>query len=562
MLNQIFGLIDMKARTLFWFGILISLTQSLEIQAQERSSFPEIEQFALFTDRSIYCVGENISFTAFHIPNNKTGEQLSKVLYVELISPKVDQMSAGKFSLTADGAHGNLGIPEDLISGNYYLRVYTKYMRNIGPESYAYAMLKIVNPEKPVGNFLADSVNFIPLTKAQSNPLNSANLGKDTIYVNKNELTKFKPDFLENLINACVSVVPPYSFSANFYTAGHPQHFGQIEYMPETAGLSISGLLKNNKNDSVIAGARIKLSIIGNGRDFLATETNDQGKYLLALPAYTGRRDLFVCTENSLDSTAELLVDNDFCRITIQLPDTAFYLNEAEKALALNLLNKQRIAANYYEIMVVADTFDIGFNKVFYGTPTEIVRLSNYVELPNLEEYFNELPTLAKVRKKQGEKYFKVLSNNSEIPVFEPLVMVDQVAIDNPEALLAISPSAIDRIEIINAPYIKGAFTYGGIIHLISKQGYFANIDLPENGLFLDYQFLTPEKVQLKNKAVKHENPEADNTLYWNPKLTASDLKNGISFKTPASAGNYALVVRGMTTEGKFFSVEYVVVVE
>jgi len=552
----------MKTRTLFWFSMIFSLIQCMEIRAQERRSFPEVEQFALFTDRSIYCTGENIAFTAFQIPNKKTDEQLSKVLYVELISPQAAPMSTGKFSLTADGAHGKLEIPTDLISGNYYLRVYTKYMRNIGPKAYAYVRLKIVNAEKPVSNFLVDSVNFLPLVKIQSESLITSNIPNDTLRVSNMELVKLLPDIGEKLLNVCVSIVPTEALVSNQYSAANQQGFSQIEYLPETTGLSISGMLKDKANDSVIAGARVKLSIIGNGRDFLATETNDQGKYLLALPAYTGRRDLFVCTEKSLGSAAELLVDNDFCSIPIQLPDTAFHLNQAEKALALELVNKQQVANFYYETAVLRDTFETRFNRVFYGTPTEIVSLANYVELPNLEEYFNELPTLAKVRKKQGEKYFKVLSNNSEILVFEPLVMVDQVAIDNPEAVLAISPSELDRIEIINAPYIKGAFTYGGIIHLISKQGYFANIDLPENGLFLDYQFFTPEKGQLKNTEAKHENPDFANTIYWNPNLTALDLKNGIRFEIPKLSGSYEIFVRGISKEGKSFSIKHPLVVE
>ncbi len=530
-------------------------------RAQQNNRFPEIEQFALFTDRSIYATGENIAFAAFQLTDNLPQVLLSKVLYVELISPHADQLSAGKYTLSKQGAQGKLEIPEDLNSGIYYLRAYTKYMRNIGPEAYAYALIKVINPEKAVNNFLMDSVNFLSLSKVQNDRL-SINMPKDTIFLEKNVVVNLPSISQEDLLNACVSIVPANGFADNYYVAEHKRHVKQIEYQPETQGLSISGLLKNNENDSVIAGARIKLSIIGDGRDFLATETNEEGRFLLALPGYSGRRDLFVCTENSLENATNLLIDNDYCRIPIQLPDTIFTLNEAEKAVALHLINNQRISLNFYENTLIKDTFPAAFNKVFYGTPSEIVRLSNYVELPNLEEYFNELPTLAKVRKKQGKKYFKVLSNNAEIPVFEPLVMVDQVAIDNTEAVLAVSPKQIERIEIINAPYIKGAYTYGGIIHLISNEGYFADINLPKNGLFLDYQFFNLKKAQLKNKEVSHENPEAANTNYWNPMVTASDLKKGVSYTTPALVGNYALVVRGTTTEGKVFSAIYILVIK
>jgi hypothetical protein len=74
--------------------------------------------------------------------------QLSKILYAEIISPDIRQVSGGKFQILNQSAEGNLIIPDDIISGFYYLRVYTKYMRNNGPASYAYVGLRIVNPSR------------------------------------------------------------------------------------------------------------------------------------------------------------------------------------------------------------------------------------------------------------------------------------------------------------------------------------------------------------------------------------------------------------------------------
>ena len=48
--------------------------------------------------------------------------------------------------------------------------------------------------------------------------------------------------------------------------------------------------------------------------------------------------------------------------------------------------------------------------------------------------------------------------------------MIDGVAIFDVESALAVSPRYIDRMEIVDAPYIKGNVTFGGIINLISKE--------------------------------------------------------------------------------------------
>ena len=88
-------------------------------------------------------------FSAFtYYAVNKKQPEISKVFYTELISPYGKKISGGKFMIENSFGSGYLIIPKNIITGNYFIRAYTKYMRNNNPETYCYIPIKIINPFK------------------------------------------------------------------------------------------------------------------------------------------------------------------------------------------------------------------------------------------------------------------------------------------------------------------------------------------------------------------------------------------------------------------------------
>ncbi len=69
-------------------------------------------------------------------PTESNAAQWSRVLYVELIQPNGTSLAQGKVLIDSSGAMGTINIPEGLSSGTYYLKAYTRWMRNCGPEDY------------------------------------------------------------------------------------------------------------------------------------------------------------------------------------------------------------------------------------------------------------------------------------------------------------------------------------------------------------------------------------------------------------------------------------------
>ena len=118
------------------------------------------------------------------------------------------------------------------------------------------------------------------------------------------------------------------------------------------------------------------------------------------------------------------------------------------------------------------------------------IDFDDFIKLPRLEEYFTEVVPQVSVKKNRGVTHFVVLGPHPDLSIYPPLVMIDGVAIFDIEAVLAVSPRLIDRIEIVNAPYIRGNVTFGGIISLISKKNDLGYIDLPSSGLLVNYQML------------------------------------------------------------------------
>ena len=210
-----------------------------------------------------------------------------------------------------------------------------------------------------------------------------------------------------------------------------------------------------------------------------------------------------------------------------------------------------QVDANFGEdTVILKDTVTRG-ESAFYGTPDEVLEMDRYIDLPTVEEYFSELLGSVNVRKYEGRTIFRFNSARTEMLIFDPLILIDMVAVNDISKILAMSPRLINRIELINAPYIKGNITYGGIISFFSKNSDFAGIDLPSSGTFINFQFLEDYHCEIPSSGLERNMPDARNTVYWNPagRLAESGI-TGIRFTVPDTPGKYIIVLRGYDPAG------------
>ncbi len=106
------------------------------------------EKFFVHTDKDFYLAGEICWFKIyatdafFHKPID-----VSKVAYIELLSNDNSPILQSKIALEKGSGHGSLTMPFTVNSGNYKLRVYTRWMKNFSAEYYFEKRISIVNTQ-------------------------------------------------------------------------------------------------------------------------------------------------------------------------------------------------------------------------------------------------------------------------------------------------------------------------------------------------------------------------------------------------------------------------------
>lgn len=560
---------------LFTFGYFETLAQ------MNISSFQE--KIELFTDRTLYIAGEKIQFAAYLFPNgsnynisfsnvnniddfndvikNMNKIKLSNVIYAELITPDGEKIAEGKFLVENSYSSGCFDIPKDILNGMYYVRAYTKQMRNYGPNGYKYISIKIVNPYK------LDVITYNDIISTSRDSITHADTTSNqkiiTLLLDKKEYAtrdsvklqikglNFKSNSFKELN---ISVIPEYSYAErNTIQPIAEASLTKQYYYPEISGLSITGRINDSKSEKTLPFTTVNLSILGDCKDFMAVKTDSSGHFFLRMPNFKGVRDVFLCTETMVDSKSTILIDNDFCQSKVRIPTPSFHLNEMERKTAYDMALNVQISSNINKKVIKDTTRQI--DKPFYGEPQLKLVLDQYIQLPSIEDYVTELIPILYIKKHQGKKYFKIYSTEAEMVIYKPLVLLDLVAIDDPEKILSLPPQSISYIEIINAPYVKGNNTYGGIISFFSKKGDFAGIDLPSSGIFLDFNFLSDCNNNQFSEAITKNQPDTRNTLMWEPKFSLNtNNSKTFTFKTPDTPGKYIVLLRGITNKGEVLS--------
>ncbi len=447
------------------------------------------EKIQLFTDRNLYVTGEEIFFSAA-LAVKDSGES---VIYVELITPAGDKIKSGKFKSEKGITSGCLAIPEDLFTGIYYIRAYTRQMRNAGPASYDYLPIKVINPSKN-DILVSGKESSVPVSYLQPDTglLRVSNL-KSTY--SRRDSVIFFIDFTkipdDEISNVCITVVPENTLTTTEFTMqAEERHDSSVVFYPETRGISLTGTLINKDQKTSAADHIVSLSVLG-AKDFSATKTDQKGRFFFTLPDDRGKKDIFLSPEDYTGSGMSLLIDNDYCSLPVTLPSPEFKLTEEEKKTALSLAVNARICKEFEGSAPVTDTGSV-YHRPFYGQPTSTLVMDKFIDLPTLKEYFGEISQEVKVKERKGKSYFKFFGGAAGMIINDPLVLVDWVVINDISRVLAISPQKILKIETVNKPYIKGDLTYGGIISIISRDGDFAGIDLPASGIFVKYDFFSP----------------------------------------------------------------------
>jgi hypothetical protein len=509
------------------------------------------EQIGLITDRSFYCVGETLFFKAEVLKNSKPAlEEWSNVLYLELVTPDGKVMLADKFSITDGASAGSMVIPTQLLSGNYYLRAYTKWMRNQSTNGFSFLLLKIINPFSVElltnGDIEDHSVPLIPIKKKVGKYL-SIQLDTDSLKTGQSlELAlKSNPDSLKKI--SCTVAIVRKGSSNNLYfqLPVDSAVYSPVTYLPETRGVTLSGQVVNKADSTAIPFAKVWLTAKGATAYTREAMAGADGRFYFDLGKSLGLQVVYLhAATNKTAVTPLVLVDSDFATITHRLPFVPFEIHDAENELAQQLIIEAQLDRFFSAVPSQKANTAKADSAFFYGKPDQVIRFEQYIDMPTVRDYLTELLPNIKVEYVNKVPVFQFVAENFDLLSDGPLVMLNLKKVENANTILGLSPSAIDRVEIIWQPYIRGEITYTGIIHFLTKRPDLQEIKYPEGSLFLDYQSLSNTPI-VRSPKTDQALPNLGNCIFWNPSLclSASNPVADIKIESPSEPGEFEIIV-------------------
>ncbi len=127
-----------------------------EPQARLRNYAEKVLQEKLYmhTDRDFYLAGDLVWFKLYNVDaslHQPLG--ISKVAYVEILDATNTPAAQVKIGMEDGKGNGSVYLPVTLQSGNYKLRAYTNWMKNMGADYFFEKRITIVNTQKQRDNF-------------------------------------------------------------------------------------------------------------------------------------------------------------------------------------------------------------------------------------------------------------------------------------------------------------------------------------------------------------------------------------------------------------------------
>lgn len=433
--------------------------------------------------------------------------------------------------------------------------------------SFSYVPLKIINPFKT-------EVSSVPGAASEAGPVHriryrggvlECSTGSDTYRTGQDISLQVNGSrvLLLDQLKCCVTVVPKGVVdltSGQIIPVKQDQNsLFSVSMLPDLgSNISISGTVVG-PDQVAVPYTTLHFSMLGEDPDYFAAMSDEQGKFIISTPASDDEyREFFVTPEQEDDEVLEVRIDQEYDSRSPGFVMEGFKLSNEEeevaRKLALNMqLSKAFISPVPDRSEPVKETVSEGERIPFYGTHVNRLYIDDYVRLPNLEEVFINLMPEVQFYRKKGKNRIRILSENNSIGVFNPLIMIDHISVFDHEALLALSPEKIERIDLINDIYLKGSVPFGGVLAIQSRKGDMAGIDLPRGSYFFDYQsFHTSLPPIDPSPDLEARIPDTRNTLFWSSALNLQKEKPlELSFRAPTSTGTYVVLVRAVLPDGQ-----------
>jgi len=199
----------------------------------------------------------------------------------------------------------------------------------------------------------------------------------------------------------------------------------------------------------------------------------------------------------------------------------------------------------------------------FYGKPDASYLLDDYTRFTVMEEVMREYVPGVMVRKRKDGFHFMNL-NDAHKSIFteDPLVLLDGVPVFDIDKIMEFDPLKVKKLDVFTHRYYLGNVSMTGLVSYTTYTGDLAGFVLDPRSVVVNYEglqlqreFYSPPYDTPKQRESRW--PDQRNVLFWAPQVVTKDGRQHLEFYTSDVAGDYNIVIRGMTADGLSGSAVY-----
>ena len=544
--------------------LLLLLTGNLQILSAQPGSLRE--RVYLQTDKDIYLAGELVWLKMLTTAEDGLPLNFSKVGYVELLDT-VSPRAQAKLLLKDGKGSGSLILPTNLPNGTYRLVGYTRYMQNESPDIFFEKNIAVVNPlSAEVSRTQENTAEMFPSGPADIpvSPRGMRVSVSSKTYSPRSQVELQLTDLPGDLHSLSVSAVgrdmgnrlpaPALGMWADRLSS-LPVHPPGNRYLAEYEGHIITSRVLGSEDGSSVASPWLTpvLAFPANEIQVFSGKIAPDG----TVSFFTSGADGYTEVITTLRGT-----DASLYRIEVDAP---FIRNHPAKALPLLdilQLDKERIRQQSIAMQVQYSYTNDSLTRFsytaphFWWPPDKSYLMEEYTKFGTMEEVFLEFVTFTRFRRINGKRYLTVAQEETGFTNTNSLVLLDGIPVWDHELLIDYNPLLLDRIDVYYHNYVVGGHRYNGIIAMYTKENNYPELTPDPSTRIFSYEspqarrlFFSPDH---SGHTPGNRLPDYRTTLYWDPDIdTEGQSRITIPFYTSDIAGDYRVVVEGITREGK-----------
>jgi hypothetical protein len=331
-----------------------------------------------------------------------------------------------------------------------------------------------------------------------------------------------------------------------------------FEFTPEYKGHIVIGRIVNNANGQPQKNVETFLSVVSTRSQVRGAFSDDSGYVKFEMNHFYGNNEIIVQTAGEKAASRHVEIINPFANKFSGTVLPSFFLpaNDPDELQDRNVSVQVQSSYNGNKLkqMVLPDID----TTAFYFKPDKTYLLDDYVRFTTVEEILREYVPEVNVRRRNGKFYLPVFDNTRrEFFIVDPLILLDGVPVLDPDKIMSYDPLKMRKLEVLARMYFYGSMFFGGIINFTTYKGDLNGYELEADATVIDHETLQMQRkffspLYETKEQYQGRLPDFRNLLYWNASVkTNKDGRKQLEFYTSDIPGKYAVVLQGITADGK-----------